>query len=79
MARVLAGGTTCWPEQGCQFWVPQKDYLASSTFEMAKVSWTAHADWGYVHVYVLQAEENRPFSYVPYLPSVMKAAHTSLS
>ena len=65
---MLAGGTTCWPEQGCQVWVPEKNHLASNTFEMAKVSCTTHADWGHVHVYLLQAEEIRPFSYLPYFP-----------
>lgn len=53
MARMLAGGTTCWPKQeGCQGWVPEKDHLASHALEMAE---------GPVYVYLLQTEENRPF------------------
>lgn len=66
MTRMLAGGTTCWPGQGCQVWVPEKDHLALNTFEMAEASHTTHVDWEHVHL--LQAEENRPFSYIPSLP-----------
>lgn len=78
MAQMLAGGTTCWPEQGCQVWVPEKDHLASNTFETGTVSGTAHADWGHVHVYSWRAEENRPFSCLLTSPSFILAAHTSL-
>lgn len=66
MTRMLAGGTTCWPGQGCQVWVPEKDHLALNTFDMAEASHTTHVDWEHVHL--LQAEENRPFSYIPSLP-----------
>lgn len=70
MARMLAGGATCPPTEGCQGWVPEKDHLASHTLGPAE---------GPVYVYLLPTEGNRPFATFLVSPPLLKAAHTSLS